>query len=439
MRVIKKSLASTSQLAPMNKKRLVALLYFICHVTLVGYAQHFKAGAALRNITPDPLLPVSGGIGTPKKTVEKNGDLFVRALVFQKGDTKVAIVNVDNLGWPAALGNKSRALIKGIKPENILIGATHTHSGPDAYGFPNEKGESFADMKYLDDCVKKIADAVNEASGKLEDASLKIAVGEAKGKIAYNYYADQLYDPRCGIIQAIASSGANKGKAIATLVNYAIHPEVIGSGRGILSPDLCGPLYDRIEAKGGGVALFMNGAQGGMVTADNRRENKEEANNWQECKRIGELLADEALRIVDGAALQENPSLFCTSRQIEFPVDSEIMRFILKNSPIKNKMSGENRVATQLNLLNIGTAQILTIPGEALPNIGYYIKRKMNTKQPFLLGLTNDAFGYMLTKVDFNSFKRYEYVSRTSLGEMTGEIYMEQALKLIAESPRPDR
>ena len=60
----------------------------------------------------------------------------------------------------------------------------------------------------------------------------------------------------------------------------------------------------------------------------------------------------------------------------------------------------------------------------------------MNTKLPFLFGLTNDAFGYMLTKVDFNSFKRYEYVSRTSLGEMTAEIYMEQALKLVKESPK---
>jgi hypothetical protein len=419
----------------MNKKTLVTLLYFFCHVTLVSYAQQFKAGAALRVITPDPLLPVSGGIGTPKKSTQKNGDLFVRALVFQKGDTKVAIVNVDNLGWPAALGNKSRALIKGIRPENILIGSTHTHSGPDAYGFPNEKGESFADLKYLDDCTKKIADAVNEASQNLEDASLKIAVGEAKGKIAYNYYADQLYDPRCGIIQAIATSGAKKGKVIATLVNYAVHPEVIGSGRGILSPDLCGPLYDRIEAKAGGVALFMNGAQGGMVTADNRTEVKGEASNYAECTRIGELLADEALRIVSDAPVQENPVLYCTSRRIEFPVDSEIMRYILKKSPIKNVMSGENKVSTQLNLLNIGTAQVLTIPGEALPNIGYYVKRKMNTKQPFLFGLTNDAFGYMLTKVDFNSFKRYDYVSRTSLGEMTGEIYIEQALKLVSESP----
>ncbi|ACT94430.1 hypothetical protein [Dyadobacter fermentans] len=400
-------------------------------------AQHFRAAAAVRVITPDPLLPVSGGIGTPKKASQKNGDLYARALVMEKGGVRIAIVNVDNLGWPAALGNQSRKLIKGVSPENVLIGATHTHSGPDAYGFPNERGESFADLAYLDRCVRQIADAVNEAVGKLEDASLKIAVGDAKGKIAYNYYADQLYDPRCGVIQAVAASGTNRGKAIATLVNYAVHPEVIGSGRGILSPDICGPLYDRIESQAGGIAVFMNGAQGGMVTADNRLENGKEANDWNECKRIGELLADEALRIVKEAALQENPDLYCSSRKIEFPVDSDIMRFILQKSPIKNEMAGDNRVATTLNLLNIGTAQVLTIPGEALPNIGYYVKRNMRTKQPFLFGLTNDAFGYMLTKVDFNSFKRYEYVSRTSLGEMTGEIYMEQALKLVKDSPAP--
>ncbi|QDK78619.1 hypothetical protein EXU85_08345 [Spirosoma sp. KCTC 42546] len=418
------------------KKLLVTLAYL--WLSTPALAQDFKAGAAVRLITPNPLLPVSGGIGTPKKAVEKKGELFVRACVFEKGGTRIAIVSVDNLGWPSVLGNKSRALIKGIPPENILIGCTHTHSGPDAYGFPNEKGESFADLPYLDKCVQAMTDAVNEAVTKLAPASLKIAVGDAKGQIAYNYYAPELYDPRCGVIQAIATAGTNAGKPIVTLVNYAIHPEVIGSGRGILSPDLCGPLCERIESKVGGVALFMNGAQGGMVTADNRREGSKEANTWEECIRIGELLADEALRIVSPAETQANPTLFCTARNVTFPIESDVMKYIVKNSPLKYKVSPGDKVITQVNLLNVGTAQILTIPGEALPNIGFYLKRHMHTKVPLLFGLTNDAFGYMLTKVDFNSFKRYDYVSRTSLGENTAEIYMDEALKLVADSPKAD-
>src|SRR5574338_286790 len=95
-------------------------VFFLC---LIGfkpdtYAQTFKAGAAVRIITPDPLLPVSGGIGTPKPATIKQGELYARALVLEKGETRIAIVNIDNLGWPSVLGNKSRALIKGIAPEN---------------------------------------------------------------------------------------------------------------------------------------------------------------------------------------------------------------------------------------------------------------------------------------------------------------------------------
>lgn len=419
------------------KKVLSASILLFFLTVLYTEAQDLKAGAAVRIITPNPLLPVSGGIGTPKKTIEKKGDLFARAFVLEKGNTRIAIVSVDNLGWSSALGDRSRAMITDIDPENILIGSTHTHSAPDAYGFPDETGKSYTDLKYLDWCVKQIADAVNEAVKNLQPASIKIAVGEAKGKIAYNYYAPQLYDPRCGVIQAIAEGGKDKGKPIATLVNYAVHPEVIGSGGGILSPDLCGPLYDRIESKAGGVAIFMNGAQGGMVTADVRLNNGKEANTWEECIRIGTLLADEALRIVEKAEVQKNPVLICASREIYFPVESEIIRYILKNSPIKMTTVKGDSISTRLNYLQIGTAKALTIPGEALPNIGYYIKRNMGTDHAFLFGLTNDAFGYMLTKVDFNSFKRYDYVTRTSLGEMTGEIYIDEVFKWLKEIHGP--
>jgi hypothetical protein len=146
------------------------------------------------------------------------------------------------------------------------------------------------------------------------------------------------------------------------------------------------------------------------------------------------LLGDEALRIVNDAPTEKNPPLSCISRTIEFPDESEVMLYNLKNSPLKMKTVNGNFIPSQLNLLQIGSAKILTIPGEALPNIGYYIKRKMGTDHAFLFGLTNDALGYMLTKVDYNSFKRYEYVTRTSLGEMTAEIYIEEALKILNDS-----
>jgi hypothetical protein len=424
-----------------SKYSIPVFIIWLLVLPLTAFNQSIMVGAAKRILTPNPLLPISGGIGTPNPVKENKGDLFVRAMVIEKGETIFAIVSVDFLGWTSILGNRSRALIKGIPPENILIGATHTHSAPDPYGFPDMNGKTFADIKYLDGCVQQIADAVNEAIANKQPASLKIAMDEAIGKIAYNYYAPALYDPRCGVIQALATSGPRMGQPIVTLVNYAIHPEVLGNKQGILSPDLCGPLYSKIERETGGMALFMNGAIGGMVTADTRLEygkegqGQKEDNSWEECIRIGELLASESLRIIQKAPVLDNPAVFIASRPLTFPVESDIMRFIIQKSSMKYESFADNKVTTQLNLINIGPAQILTVPGEAMPNVGYYVKRNMNTTMPFLFGLTNDAFGYMLAKVDFQSFKRYDYVTRTSLGEMTAEIYMEQALKLVKESP----
>jgi hypothetical protein len=423
----------------------IKVSFFILFMFLISgtFAQTFKAGAAKRDITPDHLIPISGGMGEPVMPTDFKGRLSTRVLVLENNGTRVAIVGVDNIGWPSYLGDLSRKKIKGIKPENVIIGVTHTHSAPEAYGFTDEKGNTAADLNYLKWCANQIADAVNEAVVKLEPASLKTAVDKAKGKIAYNYYAPELYDKRMGVIQAIATTGKNAGKPIATLVNYATHPEILGTGRKLLSPDLCGPLYDRIEEKGGGIAVFMNSAQGGMVTADTRLEDGKEANDWNECIRIGNLMADEALRIIAPAQVQENPKVYCASKMIDFPLENEAMRYVFQHSPVaalaENKITDFSKVSTRINLLNIGKVQVLTIPGEALPNIGFYVKRHMNTDQPFLFGLTNDAFGYMLTKEDFNGFERYNYVSRTSLGEMTGEIYETEALKMIKENPAPEK
>src|SRR5262249_15437248 len=223
-----------------------------------------------------------------------------RALVLRKGEVAMAIVALDSLGFPSALGDRVRAKVSRIPAQNILIASTHTHSAPDCYAFPDGKGGHTGDLKYMDFVCDRAAEAVNTAIDQLQPASLRIATGEAKGKIAYNYYAPDLYDRRMSVIQAVSP----QGKPIATLVNYAIHPEVLGNSVGICSPDLVGPLCERIESQAGGFALFMNGAQGGLGTADNpnldpardpQRAYWKDSRTWEECLRIGHLMADEAL------------------------------------------------------------------------------------------------------------------------------------------------
>lgn len=410
----------------------ITVLYLVQAGTAIA---EFRAAIAVRDVTPDPVLPVSGGVGPSHSVTRKIGVLTVRALTLENEGTRVVICSTDFLGFPAVLGDKVRAKVRGVPPENILIGATHNHSGPDCYGFPDQTGKTDVDLKYLDSVCDKLAEAINETTTRLKPALVKIATGPARGKIAYNYYAEQLYDPRCDVIQLLDE----KSKPFATLVNYACHPEVIGADQGILSPDFVGPLYERIEKDGGGTGIFMNGAQGGMVTADCRGPDGKDMRTWDECVRIGSLLADEALRIAADAPAHKNPTLFCGQTTIKFPVENAPLRAIVELSPLGFKLDEAGCVTTHINVVNLGDAQILTIPGEALPNIGYYLKRKMHGQHNLLFGLTNDAFGYILAKVDWSSFSRYDYITRTCLGEMTGEILMTEAIKFADACPHPEK
>jgi hypothetical protein len=400
----------------------------------------FEAAAAKRIITPDPLLPISGGMGTPVPAKSKLGELTARALVLRAGAESVALVSVDLLGFPAVLGDRARALVPRLPADRILIGATHTHSAPDCYAFPDGRGGHTGSLEYMKFVTEQVAAALNDALDHMQAAELRVASGIAEGKIAYNFYAPDLYDRRAGVLQVRALDG----KVIGTLVNYAVHPEVIGNRQGIVNPDLVGPLCDRIEKSAGGIALFLNGAQGGMVTADNReleqprdalRAYWRDRQDWSECERIGGLLASESLRLIGAAAWQSKPAVTVRSEMVRFPVESNDMWQVVQHSPLNYPRGADRTITARVNLVNVGNAQMLSIPGEALPNIGFYLKRKMRGEHNFLLGLTNDAFGYILTKVDFHSFARYDYVSRVSLGEMTGEILIQNALDLIQKAP----
>jgi hypothetical protein len=183
-----------------------------------------------------------------------------------------------------------------------------------------------------------------------------------------------------------------------------------------------------------------------MVTADNRdleaiadpvRGVWKDVGTWEECERIGQTMADEALRIIAGSDTDTAPDVTARVRNVSFPVESDDLWAVVTLSPLRYAHDEATRTITaRLAMVDVGKARILTIPGEALPNIGAYLKRKAGP-QTFLFGLTNDAFGYILTEVDFLAFPRYQYVSRVSLGERTGTILVDNLLDMADELPRP--
>ncbi len=394
------------------------------------------AGVARCVVTPDPLIPISRGMGDCRAAKEAIGDLEVRVLVLQQGALRVALASMPFIGWSTPLCARVRGLVPGIPPENILFAATHTHSGPDTYGFPNAHGSYAIDMDYLAATCERTAETIQAALNACEPVEVRVATGEAFGKIAYNVYAPDFYDPRCGVLQCLRPDGS----ILATVINYACHPEVMSSAE-VCSPDFIGPLYDFVDARTGGTTLFVNGAQGGLVTADDRGI-EADSERWAECVRIGELLGSEALRIIAGAPFQSAPTLWCAAHPITFPVCPSMAALMSTLHPVVMQGYSIPEEATsytvQQNVINLGNSQWVTIPGEPLPNVGYYLKRKMHGEHNFLLGITNDGLGYFLSRVDYDSFKAYDYITLTSLHELAGEHLIDATLALVNAAPRPE-
>src|SRR6516165_6401683 len=154
----------------LRTRLLVCLAAVLLGLSGTAVCAEIQVGIAMRKITPDPLLPVSGGMGAPKPAKEKRGELTARAIVFRKGDVSVAVVSLDLLGFPSVLGDRVRAGVSRIPAANILIGSTHTHSAPDCYAFPDGKGGHTGDLDYMNSVCVRAAEAVNDAIDRLAPA-----------------------------------------------------------------------------------------------------------------------------------------------------------------------------------------------------------------------------------------------------------------------------
>jgi hypothetical protein len=122
-------------------KTLIGLLLILAASPILS-APAIKAGFAEADITPDIGMEVPGGYGKAfGRSV--HDPCKVRAAVFDDGQRRIALVGVDALVVRRPLVAGARKAIQekcGISPQNILIGASHSHSsGPTGMILPAPK------------------------------------------------------------------------------------------------------------------------------------------------------------------------------------------------------------------------------------------------------------------------------------------------------------
>jgi hypothetical protein len=310
--------------------------------------------------------------------------------------------------------------------DRIFVMSSHTHSAGGAYLeiFPILAGRYDPNIRAFYE--ERAADALIRAHGALRPARIAIGSGEARGisRFRSSWPPDGPVDPEVGVIRI---DSAETGSPFAVLINFAAHPTVIGAKNFDFSADFVGYARREVERLVGGdvMALFANGAQG-TIAPRALRGNTE----WERAENVGTILAAEVYKVMlmlnskDSVEIKLARSTFQIKPQppprfpaaVQFPpsYDTEVAA-----------ISFDNRFA------------FVTIPGELSSILNFQIKARgklLGFDKTFILGLTNDALGYIITE---DEYRHGTYESTISLfGPGFGSFITAEAC-LALEKLRP--
>src|SRR5260370_19646900 len=256
----------------MSKRRalelLAVLVCSLCWGSAISAQGTLRVGAERVDITPpaDPAPRPSGKYA--------HESLYVRAVVLDNGSARAALVGADQGGvfeavWQAA--SKQIAAELNCPVENIVISATHTHSGWGPGGFPGMRGLRPDPNAPPPPLVGQILDAVRQAKANLQPA--RVGFGTGRSYLNVNRDAidsdthlwtqapnlDGPSDKTVAVVEFLAPSG----QPIAAYMDYAMHP-VNGFLAGITSADFPGAASRYVEQAFDDkmVAVFVQGASG---------------------------------------------------------------------------------------------------------------------------------------------------------------------------------
>lgn len=380
-----------------------------------------EAGAARVSIVPPADVGhVSLGGYSARKDGPYEGvhdEIFARALVLRDGDTRVAIVTLDLLLIPRFMHEDVRAQAGDLAlgPGELIITASHTHAAPQnmarhgdifplAFGKYNEKLYEWT--------VGQIVAALGQAAASLRPARIGGAQATLDG-MNRNRRGDDVVDAELTVVKVCEAEPAaprDSERVIAVLINFAAHPTILGSDNMLISGDWVGAMERAMEQKlpAGAVALYCNGALGDQSVAGGF------GGGFDGVRRYGERLATEALQLAATCELQADDALAMAHTELSLPepvVSPAFGEIAGTQQPLPPQLVGIALAAlfprrAPLHAVRLGDdVMIITVPGEAIAQIGLELKQRMRRAgiaKPFIAGLANTYCGYILTPEEYD-------------------------------------
>ena len=378
------------------------------------------AGVSAVDITP-PIGGMMGGYGDRAFALSTgvHDPLMAKALVLKDDDTALAIVTMDLVGVPSkSVAPMKEAIRDRTGIEQVMLLASHTHSGPDDNAtFPDP------DKPWVKELEQKVADAVVAAC----DSAAPVRYGVGKGEVREGHNRRKVnadgtcemlwrneeraptepVDYALGVIRFEKPDGA----PVATLVNFACHPVILGPENLEISADWPGVMLRTMEDELGGVCMFAQGACGDINPFMDKTAPKD--GGFEEVEKMGKAVAEEAIRVSKAIETHDAADARLTARTESVPIalrwdinDPEVIaafeekygKLLVKMalSRFKDELGGP--LAGDLVTVTLGDdLAIAGLPGEFFVQLGLDLKARSAIPNTFVFGYCNKTYGYFPT------------------------------------------
>lgn len=409
------------------KTSAIILLLFISLLPAFSFAS-LQVGVSKADLTPPIGTPSAGYMERHGQGMKGVHDpLEAISLFIDNGEKKMALCSVDHLGFTYEMVQEICQKVHqelGLEQCEIYIGSSHTHSGGGAYLNIPTLGKTIAgpfNQAVTQLYIDRTVEAIIKSSQDTVPAKIGIGYGKAENLSRYRAMWPLEVNP-CFDVAVIKVTGVD-GTPLAALFNFAVHPTILNSQNRLFSADLVGYARDHLQTLLGLSVqpLFFNGAQGDIAPIITKEEDR-----FASCAELGQSLAETVEKIWHDTEI--NDFLHIQTQKEPYSFKPETTPYGL-TLPLESYQSEINAL-----IFNHRHA-FITIPGELSTIYDRQLKevgRRLGYAHVSILGLTNDAHGYIITP---ESWKYKTSESSLSFGgENYGELTKSRAEALLKDN-----